>query len=240
LISRRLLFEVPDRRIAQGSKEQRRKERENFLSQIPLFAQLDEIDFEETCASLIERRYSRGTVLMEEGMPGDFMYVVWDGRVKVTQASSDGRERILDLLETGDFFGEAALIEDSLQLISVITLEPTRLLALSRITFLDLLSRSSELSLVVIRTLIARLRQANAQANSLCFEGVSERTSSVLERLARQDSADGAILETPPLTHQQIADMIGTSRETVTRSISQLKRRESLSQVGKRYRIHSG
>ena len=239
-MSRRLLFEVPDRRISQGSKEQRCKERGNFLSQIPLFARLDEIDFEETCASLIERRYPRGTVLLEEGMPGDFMYVIWDGRVKVTQASSDGRERILDLLETGDFFGETALIEGSLQLTSVITLEPTRLLALSRTTFLDLLSRSSELSLVVIRTLIARLRQANAQANSLCFEDVSERTWSLLERLAREDSADGAISETPPLTHQQIADMIGTSRETVTRSISQLKRRQSLSQVGKRYRIHSG
>ncbi len=239
-MSRRLLFEAPEGRTLEDSQERRRKERENFLSQVPLFAQLDEIDFEETCASLIERRYPRGTVLMEEGMPGDFMYVVWDGRVKVTQASSDGRERILDLRETGDFFGETALIEDSPQLTSVITLEPTRLLALSRTTFLDLLSRSSELSLVVMRTLIARLRQANAQANSLCFEDVSERTSSLLERLARQGSAESTVLETPPLTHQQIADMIGTSRETVTRSISQLKRRQSLSQVGKRYRIHFG
>ena len=238
-MSRRLFFEVPDRRISEDGQEQQRKERENFLSQVPLFAELDQIDFEETCASLIERRYSRGTVLIEEGMPGDFMYVVWDGRVKVTQASSDGRERILDLREPGDFFGETALIEDNPQLTSVITLEPTRLLALSRTTFLDLLSRSSGLSLVVMRTLIARLRQANAQANSLCFEDVRERTSSLLVRLARQDSAEGAILETPPLTHQQIADMIGTSRETVTRSISQLKRRQSLSQVGKRYRIHS-
>lgn len=230
--------ESPTRLPAETVRERRRKEMIDSLRQIPLFAQVEEFDFEDICASLIERRYPTGTVVMEEGMLGDFMYVIWEGRVKVTKASKDGRERILDLREAGDFFGELALIDDGPRFASVITLEPTCLLALSRATFLDLLSRSSGLSRAVMHSLTERLRRADEQASSLCFDGARERTWSLLQRLVRRPRVAGGNLETPPLTHQQIADMIGTSRETVTRAISQLKRMRSLEQVGKRYRIH--
>lgn len=226
------------RLTAETAQERRRKEMIDSLRQIPLFAQLEEFDFEDICASLIERRYPTGTVVMEEGVLGDFMYVIWEGRVKVTKASKDGRERILDLREEGDFFGEMALIDDGPRFASVITLQPTCLLALSRTTFLDLLSRSSGLSRAVMHALSERLRWADEQASSMCFDGAADRTWSLLQRLVRRPRADGKNFETPPLTHQQIADMIGTSRETVTRAISQLKRVRSLEQVGKRYRIH--
>jgi CRP-like cAMP-binding protein len=109
------------------------------------------------------------------------------------------------------------------------------LLALSRRDVLDVLRRSPDLALAVIHVLIQRLRETDEQASSMSFQRVKARTQGLLERIA-QEQDDGRRL-TPALTHQQIADMIGTSRETVTRAIKQLKDDAWLSQEGKRYVI---
>ncbi|MEM9175900.1 MAG: Crp/Fnr family transcriptional regulator, partial [Myxococcota bacterium] len=91
--------------------------------------------------------------------------------------------------------------------------------------------------LAVIEELANRLRETNEQARSLSFQGVEERTRNLFERIARVDETTGGLRMTPALTHQQIADMVGTSRETVTRAIKQLKTSGWLAQEGKRYVI---
>jgi CRP/FNR family transcriptional regulator/CRP/FNR family cyclic AMP-dependent transcriptional regulator len=112
-----------------------------------------------------------------------------------------------------------------------------KVLALSRTDFINLLRKSPDLAIAVIQELSRRIRSVNEQASSLSFQRVKERTMGLLERLAKDPSADGERLVTPILTHQQIADMVGTSRETVTRVVKDLKQTGWLRQEGKRYNV---
>lgn len=211
-----------------------RKEAVESLRAIPLFSKVSSADLEALASRLIERRYPKHATIVEEGLPGDYMYVIREGRVKVTKASEDGREKIMDFLEAGNFFGEMSLLDMAPRSASCETLEPARLLALSRNDFLDLLRRSPDLALAVIQVLTLRLRETDEQASSMSFQRVKERTKGLLGRMAKELDESGRRL-TPTLTHQQIADMIGTSRETVTRVVKQLKEQGWLDQRGKRY-----
>ena len=204
---------------------------------IPLFAQVADEDLEQIASHLIERRYPRNTTIVEEGLPGDYMYIIREGRVKVTKLSDDGREKILEFLDEGAFVGEMALFERAPRSASVKTLTPVRLLALSRTDFLRLLKKSPDLAMAVIQELSRRLRTINEQASALSFQRVKDRTKGLLERLAREPCGDGSRRRTPSLTHQQIADMIGTSRETVTRVVKELKADGWLAQEGKHYLV---
>jgi CRP/FNR family cyclic AMP-dependent transcriptional regulator len=168
------------------------------LRGIPLFSRVAQSDLEQIASHLIERRYPRNTTIVEEGLPGDYMYILREGRVKVTKLSEDGR---------------------------------------SRTDFIGLLRKSPDLALAVIQELSRRIRSVNEQASSLSFQRVKERTMGLLERLAKDPSSEGDRRVTPILTHQQIADMVGTSRETVTRVVKDLKESGWLRQEGKRYNI---
>lgn len=203
------------------------------LRSIPLFAKVRDEDLDALAQVVIERRFPKNATIVEEGLPGDYMYVIREGRVKVTKASKDGREKILDFFDAGNFFGDMSLFDQEPRSASVKTVEPSRLLALSRRDVLDVLRRSPDLALAVIQVLTQRLRLTGEQASSMSFQRVKARAQGLLERIA-QEQEDGRRL-TPALTHQQIADMIGTSRETVTRVVKQLKRDAWLDQEGKRY-----
>jgi CRP-like cAMP-binding protein len=208
------------------------------LRAIPLFASVSDEDLEQVASHLIERRFPRNTTIVEEGLAGDYMYVIREGRVKVTKLSEDGREKILEFLDAGAFFGEMALLDRAPRIASVKTLKPVRLLALSRTDFLNLLRKSPDLALAVIQELCKRLRTVDDQASALSFQRVKDRTKGLLQRLAR-DPHEGGVCVTPPLTHQQMADMIGTSRETVTRVVKELKQEGWLRQEGKRYLVRT-
>jgi CRP-like cAMP-binding protein len=207
------------------------------LRSIPLFSAVSDEDLESIASLLIERRLPKNKTIVEEGTPGDYMYVIPEGRVKVTKLSGDGREKILELLEAGSFFGEMSLLDSAPRSASVKALTNVRILALSRNDFLNVLRRSPDLALAVIQELTCRLRQQDEQASSLSFQRVKERTQGLLVRLARDEIGTSGRLATPPLTHQQIADMIGTSRETVTRAVKGLKEEGWLEQEGKRYLV---
>ena len=207
------------------------------LRAIPLFARVGDADLEQIANHLIERRYPRNTTIVEEGLAGDYMYILREGRVKVTKLSEDGREKILEFLEAGDFVGEMALLERAPRSASVKTLSAVRLMALSRADFLGTLRRSPDLALAVIEVLCGRLRTQNDQASALSFQRVKDRTKGLLVRLAKDELPGQTRLATPALTHQQIADMIGTSRETVTRVVKELKLDGWLDQQGKQYLV---
>src|SRR5262245_15517819 len=215
----------------------RGKEALETLRHIPLFSRVSDADLERVASLLIERRFPKNKTIVEEGLTGDYMYVLREGQVKVTKLSSDGREKVLELLEAGDFFGEMSLVDSAPRSASVKTMTAARVLALSRNDFLSLLRRSPDLAMAVVQELTRRLRQVDEQASSLSFQRVKERTQGVLVRLAREDPGRVGQRATPPLTHQQIADMIGTSRETVTRVVKGLKQDGWLRQEGKRYVI---
>jgi CRP-like cAMP-binding protein len=221
------------------SASSRSQEVRESLRTIPLFAAVGRDDLEAVASLLIERRFPKNKTIVEEGTPGDYMYVVREGRVKVTKLSGDGREKILEMLGAGSFFGELSLLDGAPRSASVKALTETRILALSRNDFLGLLHRSPDLAMAVIQELTARLRQMDDQASALSFQRVKERTQGLLLRLARE-GYEGGRRATPALTHQQIADMIGTSRETVTRVVKGLKQDGWLTQAGKQYLVPNG
>jgi len=219
------------------ASSQRKTEALDSLRTIPLFSSVSDEDLESIASLLIDRRFPKHKTIVEEGLPGDYMYVIREGRVKVTKLSGDGREKILELLESGSFFGEMSLLDSAPRSASVKALTEVRVLALARNDFLKVLRRSPDLALAVIQELTQRLRQQDEQASSLSFQRVKERTQGLLVRLARDDTGVPGRLATPSLTHQQIADMIGTSRETVTRAVKGLKQDGWLEQDGKRYLV---
>ncbi len=204
---------------------------------IPMFSGVSTETLESIASLLIERRFPKHKTIVEEGAPGDYMYIISEGRVKVTKLSGDGREKILELLDVGDFFGEMSLFDDAPRSASVKAMSDVRILALARNDFLRLLSSSPGLALSVIQELTRRLRQVDEQASSLSFQRVKERTMGLLVRLAKEASSHEGRRKTPVLTHQQIADMIGTSRETVTRAVKGLKDEGWLEQEGKHYLV---
>jgi len=216
---------------------QRKTEALDSLRTIPLFSSVSDEDLESIASLLIERRFPKHKTIVEEGLSGDYMYVICEGRVKVTKLSGDGREKILELLEVGSFFGEMSLLDSAPRSASVKALTEVRILALARNDFLNVLRRSPDLALAVIQELTHRLRQQDEQASSLSFQRVKERTQGLLVRLARDETGVPGRLATPTLTHQQIADMIGTSRETVTRAVKGLKQEGWLEQDGKHYLV---
>lgn len=219
------------------SENVNRREACESLRAIPIFRDATDQDLERLALHLIERRFPKNAIIVDEGLAGDYMYVIRSGRVKVTKASGDGREKIMNLLSAGDFFGEMSLLDDEPRSASVTTLEPTLLLALSRRDFMELLNNSSTLALCVIQELTRRLRDTDEQASSMSFQKVQERTRGLFERIAQEEGVGEHFRITPTLTHQQIADMIGTSRETVTRAVKRLKDDGWLQQQGKRYVI---
>ena len=217
--------------------QNRSKEAVESLRNIGLFSSVHDEDLESVAQLLIERRFPKHKTIVEEGLPGDYMYIIREGRVSVSKLSDDGREKILEFLESGDFFGEMSLLDNAPRSASVRALTETRILALSRNDFLAVLKRSPGLSMAVIQELTRRLRQVDEQASSLSFQRVKERTKGLLVRLAKEETGRDGLRVTPALTHQQIADMIGTSRETVTRALKGLREQGWLSQEGKRYLV---
>lgn len=214
------------------------KDRNEALRGIPLFQNLDEKDLGEIATLLIDRKFPRDAVIYEDGSIGDYMYLIQEGQVKVTKMSEDGREKILEILGPGDFHGEMALLDRAPRSASVKTTTPCVLLALSRQDFLGLLKQNHEVTLELIRVLARRLRETDEQIRGLSFERVESRARRLLARLAKEKLPDQADrMATAPITHQQLADLVGTSRETITRVVKELKDSGWLEQEGKRYLV---
>jgi len=160
------------------------KEGIESLRALPLFSEVEEPDLRRLASHLIERRFPRDSTLIQEGQAGNYMYVLREGRVKVTKLSGAGREKILEILGSGAFFGEMALLDPPERSASVKSLDPVRVLALSRQGFLQALEHSPGLAMAVIRELARRLRHTNLDASHIPYQSVKERTQDLLRRLA--------------------------------------------------------
>ena len=186
------------------------------LRAIPLFANLREGDVARLATAARERSFPRNSVIVFEDDPGSALYVVVTGQVKVVLTAEDGREVILSVRDRGDFFGEMALIDDEPRSAHVIALEDSRLLVLRREDFQRCLSEIPEIAIGMLRALVSRLRQADDKIGGLVLLDVPGRVASLILDLA--DENDG-IHVTKRVTHHMIAQMIGSSRETVSRTL---------------------
>ena len=152
--------------------------------------------------------------------------MILDGRIKVTILGDDGREVILSLLGPGDFFGEMALLDNEPRSATAIAVEDSELLSLHRNDFQTVLTDNRSITSALIKILTARLRRANHQISTLALLDVYGRVARVIVDMAREEGRrlkDGRIAFRRA-THQEIANRIGTTRETVTRMLKDLER----------------
>ena len=192
------------------------------LQKVPLFAGLPEAELVPFGELMRERSYPKGSVILFEDDPGDALYLVKSGQVKVVLIGEDGREVILSVLGEGTFFGEMALLDDEPRSAHVIAMEDSIVLALRREDFRQRLRTSPEVAIALLRELSRRLRRADDQIGSLVLLDVNGRVAELLVRLAADEGGDKI---TRKLTHATIAQMIGSSRETVSRTMRELQDR---------------
>ena len=186
------------------------------LQKVPLFRHLSPTDLQRVVEVAREKSYPRHSVILFEDDPGDALYVVASGQVKVVLIGDDGREVILSVLGEGEFFGEMALLDDEPRSAHVIAMEDSDLLVLRREDFESLLAQSPQIALALLRELTRRLRRADEKVGALVLLDVTGRVARLLLELADDSGGDRI---TRRLTHHTIAQMVGSSRETVSRTM---------------------
>ncbi|MBI1722533.1 MAG: Crp/Fnr family transcriptional regulator [Gemmatimonadetes bacterium] len=192
------------------------------LKRVPLFTDLSEAELARFAEVTREREYPKNSVILFEDDPGDALYIVSTGQVKVVLIGEDGREVILSVLDDGDFFGEMALIDDEPRSAHVIAMRDSHLLVLRREDFQTQLEQHPQIALKVLRVLVQRLRRADEKIGGLVLLDVNGRVAQLLLDLAEEV---GGPKITRRLTHHTIAQMIGSSRETVSRAMRELVER---------------
>lgn len=188
----------------------------DFLATVPLFSGLDRIELQRFADVTREKFYPKGSVILFENDPGDSLFVVRAGRVKVVLIGEDGREVILTVLGVSDHFGELSLIDDRPRSAHVIAMDDSHLLVLRREDFRARVEASPRVAWALLSELSRRLRRADDKIGGLVLLDVPGRIARLLVDLA--DEAGGQAIE-KSLTHQTIAQMIGASRETVSRAM---------------------
>ena len=192
----------------------------DFLATIPLFSGLPPEELERFAELTRERSYPKGSVILFQDDPGDSLFVLRDGRVKVVLIGEDGREVILGVLEPGAHFGELALIDDQPRSAHVIAMEDAQLLVLRREDFRRRVEANPTVAWALLTELSRRLRRADVKIGGLVLLDVPGRIARLLLDLADESGSEQV---EKPLTHQTIAQMIGASRETVSRAMKEFQ-----------------
>ena len=187
-----------------------------FLATVPLFSGLEEIELQRFAELTREKFYPRGSVILFENDPGDSLFVVREGRVKVVLVGEDGREVILGVLGVSEHFGELSLIDDRPRSAHVIAMEDSSLLVLRREDFRKRVESSPSVAWSLLTELSRRLRRADEKIGGLVLLDVPGRIARLLLDLSQESGTDKI---EKALTHQTIAQMIGASRETVSRAM---------------------
>ena len=205
----------------------------DFLASVPLFRSLGpEV---ATFAQMArEKSYPKGSVILFEDDPGDSLFVVREGRVKVVLVADDGREVILGILGVGEHFGELALIDDQPRSAHVVAMEDSTLLVLRRDDFRRRVEQSPQVAWALLLELSRRLRRADEKIGSLVLLDVPGRIARVILDAAEEGGKE--VIE-KPLTHQTIAHVIGASRETVSRAMREFVESGWISTERRRIRI---
>jgi len=193
------------------------------LRKVPLFATMREGDILAFAELVRERSFPKGSVIVFEDDPGDALYLVARGQVKVVLIGEDGREVILSVLGEGNFFGEMSLIDEKPRSATVIAMVDSVVLVLRREDFQARLRTSPEIAIALLRELSRRLRRADEKIGSLVLLDVNGRLADLILRLAEEEGGDRI---TKKLTHNVLAQMIGSSRETVSRTMRDFVERE--------------
>jgi CRP/FNR family cyclic AMP-dependent transcriptional regulator len=192
-----------------------------LLRNVPLFSVLPENQLGLLTSMVTRKSFARGTSIITAGGPTDSLYIVISGRLKVMMSDDEGREVILAILGANEFFGEMSLVDDSPRSASVVAIEACELLSLAKRDFNKCLEDNFEMAMTVMRGLVKRLREADQKIGSLALMDVYGRVARLL--LEMSEEVDGERIVVKKLAKQDIAKMIGASREMVSRVMKDLQ-----------------
>ncbi|HSA49169.1 Crp/Fnr family transcriptional regulator [Yinghuangia sp. ASG 101] len=195
---------------------------DDVLQRAPLFAALEDEDAAELRASMTEVGLERGDSLFHEGDPGDRLYVVIEGKIKLHRSSNDGRENMLAVLGPSEMFGELSLFDPGPRTATATALTDVRLLGLGHQDLQPWLNGRPKVALSLLRAIARRLRRTNESLADLVFSDVPGRVAKALLDLSRRFGvpAEEGIHVAHDLTQEELAQLVGASRETVNKALA--------------------
>jgi CRP/FNR family transcriptional regulator len=192
---------------------------------VPLFAELEADELDRFSRVAVPRSFPKGTRVFHEGDHSDACYIIRDGSFRVTREHPDGRAITLANLGPGDIFGELAMLDGEVRSASVEALSDGELLALPAVDVRGLLARHPEITVKLVAALVRRLRQANERISRQSFQTVPSRVAGVLSQLVAEEAPwRGGEGVTIRMNQADLAQLAGTSRESVSRFLAELER----------------
>ncbi|MDQ3059629.1 MAG: Crp/Fnr family transcriptional regulator [Pseudomonadota bacterium] len=195
-----------------------------LIRRVPLFAMLTPAQAASVAQAVVKRRFKRGEMLVEQGKKSNALTIILTGRARVISTDARGREVILATMQTGDYMGEMSLIDDEPHSASVCAEIQTDVLLLSRLAFALCLPDSDSMAYAVLRGLVQRLRQADRKIESLALMDVYGRVARVLLESAEDNGETFPVIR-EKVSRQNLAKMVGASREMVSRVMKDLEER---------------
>lgn len=197
-----------------------------FLRQVLLFSKAKDNDLKKICEVTKEKLFARGSIIFLENEPGHTFFTIKTGLIKIARAAPDGRSKTLNIMGPGDFFGEMAVLDEPFRSATAEALLDSEVYVIYKRDFELLIEKNPHIAMDVIHTLIQRLRHADQQIEDLTFTGSKERVVKTLVKLSEQfGKKDEEKIHIPlHLTHQEIAELAGLSRETTTRLLNEMEK----------------
>lgn len=197
---------------------------DTLITTVPLFSALDEGDRHELAGRMSEVFLRRGEKLFNEGDPGDRLYLLVEGKVKLGHTASDGRENLIAVLGPGEIIGELTLFDPGPRSTTATAVAPTRMMQLEHDALMEFIDTRPSLAKHMLTALAQRLRRTNAVLADLVFSDVPGRVAKALLDLADRfgtRSEDGSVHVPHELTQEELAQLVGASRETVNKSLAE-------------------
>ncbi len=215
------------------------QENNDFLTFVPIFSELDDNTLEQISKLGIRKNFVKDAVVLFEHETGSALFVIASGKVKVSRVSDDGKEVILTILGESDFFGEMAILDGLSRSANVTAMEDSELFIIQRNDFLALLKKHPEIAIALLQELTQRLRSADMKIKSLSLKDAEGKVATVILQLAddigkiKQGTVE---IEKLPFQHD-LANMAGTSRETISRTLHSFAKKGMVELDGSRLRI---
>jgi CRP/FNR family transcriptional regulator len=209
------------------------------LARTALFAGVDEEVLETLAEKAIHRRYRKGNVIFVQGEQGERCFTIVQGSVKISAYHSDGREAVIAVLGPGDVFGELSLFDQAPRSADATAIEDSEVLSLDTKAITEAIASFPDLGLSLLRVLGRRLRHTNEALQDIAFFDVPGRVARRIADLAEsygQPTDEGVLIELP-LSQENLAQMVGATRESVNKALALLKRRGLVSRIGRRYLV---
>jgi CRP/FNR family transcriptional regulator, cyclic AMP receptor protein len=205
-----------------------------LIRAVPIFSELDDSEVKKIAEIGINRKYTKNGIIFLEEEEGAALFIITSGKVKVVRTDDQGKEVILSILGEGDFFGEMAILDGLPRSATVVSIDDSELFMIHRRDFLQLIEKSPQVAVSLLRELTRRLRKSDEQIKSLSLKDAVGRVANVIIQLADDSGKikQGQVIIPDFPLQQDLANMAGTSRETISRTLHQFIREGLLEQRG--------